>query len=145
MATVTLTLSPERICSEIYARSALHHIDPATTPTLLTAAQSAALMLLVQSEIESFALSAGALTAGGSSPEQCAITLSLSAVARPQGIASAIERIVALTVLAEIVYTAEAKYASSLLAAAEATRAVIARHIAPSQPPVRPRLTPHPF
>lgn len=145
MNTVTLTLSPERICSGIYARSALHHIDPATTPTLLTAANSAALMLLVRSEIESFALTAGAFADIGDPPEQCALTLSLSPVARPQGIAAAIERLVALRVLAETVYTAEAKYAASLLAAAEATETVIARHIAPASSPVRPRLTPHPF
>lgn len=145
METVTLTVSPERICSEIYARSALHHIDPATTPTLLTAAHSAALMLLVRSEIESFALSAGAITGASPSARECTLALALSPLARPQGIASAIERLVALRILAEIVYTTEAKYAGSLLAAAEATETVIARHIAPASSPVRPRLTPHPF
>ena len=114
-----ITLTIPAICADIYARSALHHLDPATTPTLLTADSAPALEQLVSAELDTLALILDAtVTHAGST---ATVNLRLIPSANPGAVASALERYIALRILAEAVFSTEPRYAENLLAAADST------------------------
>ena len=137
-----MTLSIPDIIADIYARSALHHIDPATTPTLLTADCADALTQLVNDEIDSLALTLDATATHTGSTVQ--LSLRLTPAAPVDAVAAALQRVVALRILAEAVFTLEPPYARSLLEAADSTLSLMGRFIAAVRTRL-PGITPHPF
>ncbi|MDE5822377.1 MAG: hypothetical protein K2H63_07845 [Paramuribaculum sp.] len=139
---MTITLSIPAITADIYARSALHHIDPATTPTLLTTDSAEALSQLIHDEIDSLALSLDATATHTGSTVQ--LTLRLAPAAPVAAVEAALQRVVALRILAEAVFTLEPPYAESLLDAAHSTLSLMGRFVSAIRTNL-PRITPHPF
>lgn len=137
-----MTLSINAILTDIYARSALHHIDPATTPTLLTANHADALEQLIHDEIDSLALTLDATATHTGSTAQLSLRLTPSAPVA--AVEAALQRVIALRILAETVFSTEPHYAGSLLEAARSTLSLMGRFITAVRTSL-PRITPHPF
>lgn len=135
-----MKITMQEVLCDIYARSALHHIDPGTTPKLLTEDSRDALERRVHDELDTLALILG----GTATHTGSVATLAVSLVpeASEEGLTAAIHRILALTILAEAVYTEEPHYAESLMTQARSTLTVIRRYITSTRATL-PRITPH--
>lgn len=128
---MTISLSNDAICTEIYARAALRAILGSQRPLSLTPAQRPALTLLISAAFTSICLRTGLKP--HSAPDSDILSAEAQATpdAQPEAIRKLLESHLAATVMAQAYSGSDDTFAASLASMAERSAASLTELIAP--------------
>lgn len=128
---MTLSLSLDAICTEIYARAALRAILDAKRPQLLTPAQRPALTLLINAAFTAICLRLGLTPQSSPGDDILTTEATTKPEAHPEAVRKLLESHLAATVMAQAYSGSDDSFAASLANMAERDAATLSQLTAP--------------